>query len=148
MKIDDDKFQRFDEANDGADELSAWCPPPPGFGKRTGGGVRHPRSLQNLRLKPYSPNKFRGRIQVQIRRAFVSACRDTLSAGELYDWIFPRDRDVQYKPGHRLTVCRELRRIANRVGRAPTRGRPWLWRLKDPAAYLGESADIFSAADG
>jgi hypothetical protein len=30
-------------------------------------------------------------------------------------------------------VSRILRRIADPVGRADTIGRPWLWRLRDPA---------------
>jgi hypothetical protein len=33
----------------------------------------------------------------------------------------------------RWSIVRILREIADPVARAPTIGRPWLWRLRDPA---------------
>lgn len=94
---------------------------------------------------PRAPAKGRGRIQVQIRRAYVAAGRDTLDTGEIYAWVFPLTQREYWRWRHRTTAWRELRRIADQVGRASTPGRPWLWRLKDPAAYFGESAEAISA---
>jgi hypothetical protein len=34
----------------------------------------------------------------------------------------------------RWSVHRILREIADQIGRAPTIGRPWIWRLKTPGA--------------
>jgi hypothetical protein len=45
------------------------------------GWQRHP----NLRRRPPSPNAGRGRLQVQIRRAFV-ACGDELTSSQVYRW--------------------------------------------------------------
>jgi hypothetical protein len=90
--------------------------------------VSHP----NLRRRrPGSPNKGRGRIQVQIRRAFVAADSDTLSSSEVFDWVFacPGPARQSAAPAPRSAI-RVLRQIAETVGRAPTIGRPWLWRLK------------------
>jgi hypothetical protein len=53
-----------------------------------------------------------------------------LSSSEIYDWTHTRARQ-RMKPGHRHSVRRILRTIADPVGRASTIGRPWLWRLKD-----------------
>jgi len=41
---------------------------------------------RSLRLKLAAPAKGRGRLQVQIRRAFISADGQALSATEIYNW--------------------------------------------------------------
>jgi hypothetical protein len=85
----------------------------------------------NLRLRPHAPNKGRGRLQVQVRRAYIATGVDTLSASEIYDWTYARRR--QRMPTNlRWPVRRILRVIADPVGRADTIGRPILWKLKQP----------------
>jgi hypothetical protein len=66
-------------------------------------------------------------------RAF-SVGGTVLSSTKVYDWCFPRDRSRARSQAARWSVRRVLREIADPIGRAETRGRPWLWRLKTPAA--------------
>jgi hypothetical protein len=47
----------------------------------------------NLRLRPHSPNKGRGRLQRQIARAFMVGGPE-LSATQIYDWCFTRRRQT------------------------------------------------------
>jgi hypothetical protein len=88
------------------------------------GWASHP----NLQKRPHSPNKGRGRLQVQIRRAFVGHRLRTSS--QIYDWCYARNRK-RVVGCWEHSVWRILRVIAEPIGRAPTIGRPWLWRLKD-----------------
>jgi hypothetical protein len=81
----------------------------------------------NLRLRPRAPAAGRGRLQVQIRRAL--ACNEIVSSSQVYDWCYARRRRLNQRKIH--SVWRILRVIADPIGRAPTIGRPWLWRLKD-----------------
>src|SRR4051812_26579192 len=88
----------------------------------------------NLRRKPYAPAAGRGRIQIQIKRAFAAAGSDTLSSSAVFDWALVRVRRDDWRRRHRWSVIRVLRELCDPVGRAGTRGRPILWRLKpDPA---------------
>jgi hypothetical protein len=89
---------------------------------------RHP----NLRKRPPSPAKNRGRLQVQIRRAFIATGSDMLTSTVVYDWAYPRRRPGQMPLGLYWSVLRILRVVAVPVGRAPTIGRPILWRLREP----------------
>ena len=84
----------------------------------------------SLRLRPRAPNKGLGRLQVQIRRAFVG--RDALTSSEVYDSCYAKKRAFgeRISQRHRHSVWRILRTIADPIGRASTIGRPWLWRLK------------------
>jgi hypothetical protein len=84
----------------------------------------------NLLLGPRSPNKGRGRLQVQIRRAFVG--REVLTSSEVYDSCYAKRRMLgqQIDRPYRWSVVRILRTIADPIGRAETIGRPVLWRLK------------------
>jgi hypothetical protein len=82
----------------------------------------------NLRRRPHAPAKNRGRLQVQIRRAFVGA--DTQTSSAVYDWCFAGCRH-RITTRHRYSVWRLLVTIADPIGRADTIGRPWLWRLRE-----------------
>jgi hypothetical protein len=84
----------------------------------------------NLLRAPHSPNKGRGRLQVQIRRAF--AVREVLTSSEIYDSCYAKRRvaGLQIDRPYRWSVLRILRTIADPIGRAETIGRPVLWRLK------------------
>jgi hypothetical protein len=86
----------------------------------------------NLQLRPHSPNKGRGRLQVQIRRAFVG--HRLLSSSQVYDWCFPRHRAYRRPMSEavRWSVHRILRQIAEPICKVPPHN-AWLWRLRDPA---------------
>ena len=98
------------------------------------GWLRHP----NLRRRPHAPNKGRGRLQRQIRRAFI-AHGNEVSATVIYRWC-RRWQAPKLGRLERWSIVRILDVIADRRGRASTIGRPWIWRLKTPAA------DILSAS--
>jgi hypothetical protein len=84
----------------------------------------------NLLLGPRSPNKGRGRLQTQINRCFVVFGPEVTSS-RLYDWCYARNPRVRQSRGHRWSAYRILVEIAEPVGRAPTIGRPWIWRLRN-----------------
>jgi hypothetical protein len=58
------------------------------------------------------------------------------SSSEVYDFTHARCRALKepIPTLHRYSVWRILREIAEPVGRSRGPGRPWLWRLKTPAA--------------
>jgi hypothetical protein len=66
-------------------------------------------------------------MQRQINRAFA-VHGPVVSSSEVYDWVFTRRRRASQLRRH--GVWRILMRVADPIGRAPTIGRPWLWRLK------------------
>ena len=88
----------------------------------------------NLLRRPHAPNAGRGRLQVQIRRAF--AVREVLTSSEIYDSCYAKRRVAgqQIDRPYRWSVLRILRTIAEPIGRASTIGCPWLWRLKQDLA--------------
>jgi hypothetical protein len=85
----------------------------------------------NLRRRPAAPNAGRGRLQTQITRAFIAA-GPVVSSTQVYDWAFARRPQMRRSHFSRRRVWQLLQQIAEKVGRAPTIGRPWLWRLKSP----------------
>ena len=89
-------------------------------------GIHYP----NLLRRPHAPNAGRGRLQVQIRRAF--AAREVLTSSEIYDSCYAKRRMLgqQIDRPYRWSALRILRTIADPIGRAETIGRPVLWRLK------------------
>jgi hypothetical protein len=93
----------------------------------------------NLRRRPHAPNKGRGRLQRQIRRAFI-VHGPVVSSSQVYDWCFAHKRKLSQLRRH--GVWRILREVADPVGRASTIGRPVLWRL---GSELGSNKP--SAAD-
>jgi hypothetical protein len=70
----------------------------------------------------------RGRLQRQIARAF-DIHGPVASGSVIYEWC----RRWNGRDGRpwRWSIIRILLKDAERVGRAPTRGRPWLWRLRN-----------------
>jgi hypothetical protein len=85
---------------------------------------------RNLRLRPSKPALGRGRLQVQVRRAFITADAPALSVSEIYDWCYARRRLLLGKPlttRHRYSVWRILVTIADPIERVPPHG-AWLWR--------------------
>jgi hypothetical protein len=90
-----------------------------------------------LQRRPHSPAAGRGRLQRQLCRAFMAGGNE-LTSSQVYDWAYARNRR---RPNQcrRHSVRRILRQIAEPIGRAPTIGRPWLWRLKTPAADMSSA---------
>jgi hypothetical protein len=84
-----------------------------------------------------SRNKGKGRLQVQVRRAFLD--HPFRSTSEIYDWCYARDRSRARSEAMRWSVRRILDATCARVGRADTPGRPWLWRLRDPVQKAPEN---------
>ena len=95
----------------------------------------------NLRLRRHAPNKGRGRLQRQIRRAFIAHGNEA-SASDIYRWC-KRRQARELGQWERWSIVRILDVIAERVGRAPTAGRPWIWSLRNSQL----PADTCQAAD-
>jgi len=91
----------------------------------------------NLRLRPHSPNKGRGRLQVQIRRAWIASGATELSSEKIYDWCYTRRRTLGGKPittRHRYSVWRVLKAMgATPIGRVGPH-HATLWKLPDEVA--------------
>src|SRR5262249_16908693 len=84
-------------------------------------------SRRNLLRRPARLGAGNGRLQVQ--------CSGTISSGDAYDWGYPRHdrRDRRWYGSIRRAVASIG---AVRTGRAGTRGRPWLWRLRIPVDFF------------
>jgi hypothetical protein len=82
----------------------------------------------NLQKRPHAPNKGRGRLQVQIRRAFVGHRLRTSS--QIYDWCYARNRK-RVVGCWEHSVWRILRQIADPIGRDRAHG-AIIWKLKEP----------------
>jgi hypothetical protein len=80
-----------------------------------------------------APAAGNGRLQRQLRRA--SPAIPFVPRPSFTVWAYPRlrARRAHLDRARRYSIYRILRVIAEPVGRAPTIGRPWLWRLRDPA---------------
>jgi hypothetical protein len=57
-----------------------------------------------------------------------------VSATVIYDWCALWPVDKRASQAQRWSVRRILDVVAERVGHSRGPGRPWLWRLKAPAA--------------
>jgi hypothetical protein len=76
------------------------------------------KRLHNLRLRPARPALGRGRLQIQVRRAFIAADAPAISATEIFDWCYAKRRLMHGKPlttRHRYSVWRILVTIADPV---------------------------------
>jgi hypothetical protein len=78
-------------------------------------------------------------VKVQVRRAFVG--HTIRSTSQVFDYALVRVRQDDWRRRQRWSVVRVLREVAEPVGRAPTIGRPWLWKLKPESV----DADVTSA---
>src|SRR5262245_56057683 len=75
-----------------------------------------------------------GRHPLQLRRAFMASGAEVLNSTDIYDWAHGRRRFGRRKSmpfGVYSRTLRTLRAMCEPVGRAPTIGRPWLWRLRN-----------------
>jgi hypothetical protein len=93
-------------------------------------GSKKSVTYRNLRKKPAKPALGRGRLQRMARRAFHAAGEE-LSTTQIADWAYVRRRGSPLPLGLYWSLHRALRQIgAVPIGRARTRGRPTVWRLK------------------
>ena len=95
--------------------------------------ARYASMPPNLRLRPPTPAKGRGRIQRQIGRAFAVHGPE-VTTGQVFDWCLARHRHDCWRRRERWSVVRVLMQVADRVGREATFPWGWLWRLKSSAA--------------
>jgi len=74
----------------------------------------------------------RGRVQTLVQRGLLTL-GGTMTTSQAVEWAYCRKRLLQ---GRRIerhdyrAARRALDHIAERIGRAKTIGRPWIWRLK------------------
>jgi hypothetical protein len=95
----------------------------PAGAKPPSGWAKYP----NLRHRPHAPNAGRGRLQRQIRRAFMVHGPE-LSATTIYDRCALWPVDKRTSQAQRWSVRRILDATCDRVGRSRGPGRPWIWR--------------------
>jgi len=89
-------------------------------------------ALRNLAHRPAKPALNRGRIQILVQRALLTL-NGTATTSQVIGWTCCRKRLLQ---GRRIerhdyrAARRALDRIAERIGRAKTIGRPWIFRVR------------------
>jgi hypothetical protein len=88
----------------------------------------NPYAKSMLHLRPSFNRASRGRLQVQIRRAFLAG-GPQLTSSAIFDWTHCRIRR-RMKAGHRHSVRRILWTMADPIRRVPPHG-AWLWRLRN-----------------
>jgi hypothetical protein len=89
--------------------------------------TRRARSIDRARLS-FNAGKSRpgGRLQTQLRRAFISSSGKPLGMSRLLEWCYPATK--QHPRWHRTNIRRALLRHAVNLGRIPhRRGRPGLY---------------------
>lgn len=84
---------------------------------------------RNLQRRPARPAAGRGRLQRQIARCFY-AHGDIADSSKIYNWCAAWPADKRRSQAHRWSIRRILDVVADRIGRASTHGRPWIWRLR------------------
>jgi hypothetical protein len=85
----------------------------------------------NLAHRPAAPAKDNGRLQRAARRALLVGNGFTTTA-EAARWGYARRQRLGKH--HYRHMRRALSGVADCVGRAGGRGRPLLWKLRDPGA--------------
>jgi hypothetical protein len=98
--------------------------------RRMGSRGRSPAYLASIRAKraPFTSAR-EGRLKSAIRWAFWISRGEPLTTGQLlvkcYIWEWLTEK--RFKPWHRTNVHRAADRLAVRIGRASSQGRPILW---------------------
>jgi hypothetical protein len=78
-----------------------------------------------------------GRVQQGVEYAFLCTGREVLSSSELMAWTHVLARyqgraSRRNRQNQSRATIRAADRLCVRAGRARGRGRPWLWRLRQP----------------
>jgi len=92
---------------------------------------RKSETLRNLQRRPARPALGNGRVQRACRRAFWA--HETPSTSDIIAFAYAlRLHRNERRNAFNATVRRTLTAMgAIKIGRGPTRGRPWLWRWKE-----------------
>jgi hypothetical protein len=99
------------------------------------------RSIARARQSFIASKPRLGRIQLQVRRAFVSSSGRPLQISDLLPRVYPRL--TQFESWHRWSIRRALLRVAVSLGRIPSRrGRPNLWAPKCRATETDRSVVV------
>jgi hypothetical protein len=85
----------------------------------------------------------RGRVLGAIEYCFVANGCQPVSTSQIMEYAFarrlyldqPSDRD---RENFSRSIRRAASRLCERVGKARSRGAPWLWRLREPDVTLRE----------
>ena len=85
----------------------------------------------------------RGRVLGAIEYCFVANGYRPVSTSQIMEFAFvrrlyrgrPSDRD---RENFSRSIRRAASRLCDRVGKAKSRGAPWLWRLREPDVALRE----------
>jgi hypothetical protein len=94
---------------------------------RVGRSSEHMARMRTRR-GPFSGPR-RGRLLRVIEFAFLLSRGQPMSTTELLRSCYPVPRIFgELKSWHRSNVVRAARRVAEPIGRASTRGRPFMWR--------------------
>jgi hypothetical protein len=89
-------------------------------------------SLRNLSRRPSRPSLNRGPVQRRAKRALWAL--GIASTSQIAEWTHVRARVRGLcSDNHTRSARRVLERIAVRIRRANTIGRPWIWKLRDEA---------------
>jgi hypothetical protein len=70
-----------------------------------------------------------GRMRRQLERAFMAMPGQDLDTGTLCRWVWVRRQ--RFRTGQYERLRRIVRELADPIGRASSKGRPWIWRLRD-----------------
>jgi hypothetical protein len=98
-------------------------------GAKTQSPLRKSQSLRNLARRLRAPAEGNGHVQRSAMRALWALGEANTS--EILEWTCcsKLHRGERLANHDNRAARRALSRIAVRIGRAPTRGRPWVWRL-------------------
>jgi len=94
--------------------------------------LKMPKNFREMsRKSPAKPAALNGRVQIQCKRCFW-AHDGPITTSDAIEWSYPQRLMLDDRRPN--TFNRAVRRAlvsigAQRVGRAGTQGRPWLWRM-------------------
>jgi len=85
----------------------------------------------------------RGRVLRAVERCFIANDLRPVSTSQIMEYAFalPLYRGRRSPYDRRLfsrSILRAASRLCDRVGKARSRGAPWLWKLRDPDVTLRE----------
>ena len=96
--------------------------------------IPRPRLYKIAHTVRFAPRSFRrhrtrarGRLQVQVRRAFIG--HNVRTTSQVYDYALPRVRADLWRQMQRCSVLRVLDQLCHRVGRDLG---AIIWKLKEP----------------
>jgi hypothetical protein len=74
--------------------------------------------------------RWHSRLDQRTWRALVAAAGEAVATGDICRAVWPRKR--QFHPEEYRRVREAALELAEPVRRGSSKGRPWLWRLREP----------------